>query len=705
MDARMLKVLLLSPLLVACMADSAPSAQQNLLVDGTGEALYVENCSFCHGLDGSGGVVQKDVRNATTRKVEATIANRVEEMAFLSFLTRDEVILITDYIDTLDTSTRGISYAGDRVAGEALFRNACSGCHTFGGDGHLGPELMNLGQTEEWMAAFISDPAVMIAAGAHTQGSWPYVMPDLGHDNQEIWDIVEYLTYRRAEPLVPTPPVTLTEAQFTEMTDLYFDRCAGCHGLYRTGATGPRIDETRSQEIGTDGLEALLRYGTPGGMPDFGRSGLITEEQITQMAAFLQQPPPTAPPLPMADIQASWQQFVPVASRPTAPQHTRNWENYMGIILRDAGKVAIIDGDTKEEVARVDVGFAVHILRSSSTGRYFYAIGRDGVVTLIDLWTTVPSVVAQVKGCHDARSVEGSKFSGFEDDYIIEGCYWPPQYVVYDGLSLEPIARVDVPMTSIEGEVLPEVRVAAIVSSPFEPLWVISLKETGYVGLVDYSQPGFPLVSTLATERFLHDGGWDHTQRYFLVAANASNKMVVVDVQDRSFVTSFNTGIKPHPGRGANWLDPTYGWVNATPHIGGANVSVYGADPVAHPEHAWTVVRDITLPSAGSLFIKTHPASPWVFVDMALSTTDYPNICAIEKATGTLATCFPVATNGRATHLEFNQSGSEVWVSDWAIDGGLVILDSQDLHEVARIPNLPTPTGKFNVYNTAHDIY
>lgn len=68
-------------------------------------------------------------------------------------------------------------------------------------------------------------------------------------------------------------------------------------------------------------------------------------------------------------------------------------------------------------------------------------------------------------------------------------------------------------MQSITGDTLSEVRVASIVASPFEPLWVVALKESGYVGLVDYTQPGFPLISIIATERFLHDGGWDHSGR------------------------------------------------------------------------------------------------------------------------------------------------------------------------------------------------
>jgi nitrite reductase (NO-forming)/hydroxylamine reductase len=231
------------------------------------------------------------------------------------------------------------------------------------------------------------------------------------------------------------------------------------------------------------------------------------------------------------------------------------------------------------------------------------------------------------------------------------------------------------------------------------------MKESGYVGIVDYSQPDFPLVSNIATELFLHDGGLDSTGKYFLTAANASNKMVVVDIDSQSFVTSFDVGNVPHPGRGANWVDPVYGPVNATPHIGSAFVSVYGADPVNYPENAWTVVREIALPASGSLFIKTHPNSPWVLVDMTLSSTNDKQICAIDKSTGAVDRCFDVATAGKAVHQEFNADGSEVWISDWAgSGGGQVILDSTTLEVIERI-TLPATTGKFNVYNTAHDIY
>lgn len=595
----------------------------------------------------------------------------------------------------------------DAAAGEAFFRANCTGCHTFGHGDHLGPDLTNRHRAG-WSWRFLRNPGEALAStmyGQRLYAQWGYVMPNFNLTEQQIDNIEAFLAAQdEIGPLSFTPPAVLSGAEFEEAKDLYFNRCAGCHGLYRTGATGPEIGEQRAEWIGTDGLGAMLRVGTPRGMPNFGQSEILSEDDITKLASFLQDPPPAAPDLPMSEIQASWELLVPVADRPTTPQTSRDWQNFFGVVLRDEGKIAIFDGDSQEEIARVDVGFAVHILRSSASGRYFYAIGRDGVVTLIDLWASTPNVVARVKGCHDARSVDGSKFEGYEDQYLIEGCYWPPQYVTYDGLTLEPHHRVDLPMTSIGGEVLLENRVAAIVASEHAPVWVINQKESGYVGIVDYSQEGAPLVANIPAERFLHDGGWDHSKRYFITAANASNKMVVVDAVTQSLVTSFSVGGVPHPGRGANWLDPVYGWVNATPHIGSAFISVYGADPENHPEHAWQVIREIPLPAAGSLFIKTHPNSPWVLVDMAMSTTNDKQICAIDKATATVDRCFNVAQNGKAVHFEFNRDGSEVWVSDWDSDGSVVVLDGQTLSEIKRV-SLPTPTGKFNVYNTAQDVY
>ncbi|HGY08636.1 MAG TPA: nitrite reductase, partial [Oceanithermus profundus] len=61
-------------------------------------------------------------------------------------------------------------------------------------------------------------------------------------------------------------------------------------------------------------------------------------------------------------------------------------------------------------------------------------------------------------------------------------------------------------------------------------------------------------------------------------------------------------------------------------------------------------------------------------------------------------------------HIEFNKDGSEFWVSAWGNKDTptfIVVYDSVTLQEKARITGdwVRTPTGKFNVWNTANDIY
>ena len=197
----------------------------------------------------------------------------------------------------------------------------------------------------------------------------------------------------------------LSEAEFGTATKLYFERCAGCHGVLRKGATGKPLTPDITKGKGTEYLKALITYGSPAGMPNWGTSGEMTPDQIDIMARFLQQEPPAPPEFGMPEMQASWKLLVKPADRPKSPQHKRNIDNFFAVTLRDAGKVAIIDGDTKEVVSTVPTGYAVHISRPSASGRYMLTIGRDAKVDMIDLWMNPPQIVAEIKVGLEARSV------------------------------------------------------------------------------------------------------------------------------------------------------------------------------------------------------------------------------------------------------------------------------------------------------------
>jgi nitrite reductase (NO-forming)/hydroxylamine reductase len=439
------------------------------------------------------------------------------------------------------------------------------------------------------------------------------------------------------------------------------------------------------------------------------------------MARYLQHEPPQPPEYGMPEMKASWKVLIPPEKRPTKKMNKLNLDNLFSVTLRDSGEIALIDGDTKEIVNVIKTGYAVHISRLSASGRYLFVIGRDAKINLIDLWMEKPDNVAEIKVGMEARSVETSKFKGMEDKYAIAGTYWPPQFVIMDGDTLEPLKIVSTRgMTVDTQEYHPEPRVAAIVASHKHPEFIVNVKETGHILMVDYSDINNLKTTDIEAAPFLHDGGWDASQRYFLTAANKSNKVAVVDSQDRKLAALVEVGDIPHPGRGANFTDPQNGPVWATSHLGDASISLIGTDPVGHPDKAWKEVRKLQGQGGGSLFIKTHPKSKHLYVDTALNSVEKLSqsvaVFDIDKLDAPY-TVLPIAEWAelgegpkRVVQPEYNKAGYEVWFSVWnAKDkkSALVIVDDKTLKlkKVIRDDRLVTPTGKFNVYNTVHDVY
>ncbi len=364
-----------------------------------------------------------------------------------------------------------------------------------------------------------------------------------------------------AKPGVPT----LTADQWKRANQIYFERCAGCHGVLRKGATGKALTPDLMAKRGAEYLTQFITYGSPAGMPNWGSSGELNKDDVALMANYLLNEPAAPPEFGMKEMLELWKVHIPVDKRPKAKENNYDIDNIFSVTLRDSGEVALIDGHSKKIISIIKTGYAVHISRMSASGRYVYTIGRDGKLNLIDLWMKEPQTVAELKIGSEARSVETSKMKGWEDKFAIAGAYWPPQYVIMDGATLKPLKVVSTRgMTYDTQEFHPEPRVAAIVASHFRPEFIVNVKETGQILLVDYSNLDNLKVTTINAERFLHDGGFDRTGRYFLVAANARNTLVVIDTKEGKLVARIKAGATPHPGRGANFDHPQFGPVWAT---------------------------------------------------------------------------------------------------------------------------------------------
>jgi len=515
------------------------------------------------------------------------------------------------------------------------------------------------------------------------------------------------------------PPIT--EADFARARQIYFERCAGCHGVLRKGATGKPLTPDVTIPKGTDYLKVFIGYGSPAGMPNWLTSGEMDEKTVDLMARYIQHDPPTPPEFSLADMEKSRKEYVPVAQRPKKKMNNYNINNIFSVTLRDSGEVALIDGDTKQIINIVKTGYAVHISRLSASGRYLYVIGRDARLNLIDLWMEKPDNVAEIKIGLEARSVETSKFKGWEDKIAIAGTYWPPQFVLMDGDTLKPNKVVSTRGMTVDNEYHPEPRVAAIVASHQKPEFLVNAKETGKILMVNYTDLKNLQVTEIDAAKFLHDGGFDSTRRYFLTAANASNKIAVVDTKTSKLAALVDVGKIPHPGRGANFKHPQYGPVWATSGLGDESIAVIGTDPDKHKAGAWKVVQSLKGQGGGSLFIKTHPKSTNLWVDTALNpdpkisqSVAVYDIRDLSKAPQIIdiAGCAKIADDGakRVVQPEYNQKGDEVWFSVWSAknkESALVVVDdkTRSCKAVIKDARLVTPTGKFNVYNTQHDVY
>jgi len=519
----------------------------------------------------------------------------------------------------------------------------------------------------------------------------------------------------------------LSAEEFQRARQIYFQRCAGCHGVLRKGATGKALTTDITRENGFEYLRDFITYGSPAGMPNWGTSGDLEEQEIELMANYLLNEPPQPPEFGLKEIQETWRVVVPVDKRPTKQMNDLDLDNLFAVTLRDSGEIALIDGGTKEIIQVIKTGYAVHISRISASGRYLFTIGRDAAIVLIDLWMDPPAPVAAVKIGMEARSVETSKMEGWEDKYAIAGAYWPPQYVIMDGFTLEPIKVISTRGMTVANlpedtqEYHPEPRVASIVASHYHPEFVVNVKETGKILMVNYEDLTNLKVTTIDAERFLHDGGFDSTGRYFLVAANARNTIAVVDTKDDKLVALIETpGGTPHPGRGANFVHPEFGPVWATSHLGDETITLIGTDPVNHPDQAWKVVATLEGQGGGSLFIKTHPESTNLYVDTPLNPEAEVSSSVAVFDLNDLSKPYKVLPIGewsgitegvrRVVQGEFNKAGDEVWFSVWNgkdQESAIVIVYDKTLEKkaVIRDKRLITPTGKFNVFNTRNDVY
>ncbi len=133
-----------------------------------GAVLFRQECVFCHGVSGRGGMRGPDLttgswsHGGSDAELADTITNGVPGTAMPPHkLTDEEVRLVIDYLRSVQQPPA--TPRGDARRGESLFNGAqrCASCHMVNGrGGRLGPELSTVGsaRSRAYLAESIREP-------------------------------------------------------------------------------------------------------------------------------------------------------------------------------------------------------------------------------------------------------------------------------------------------------------------------------------------------------------------------------------------------------------------------------------------------------------------------------------------------------------------------------------------------------------------
>ncbi len=440
---------------------------------------------------------------------------------------------------------------------------------------------------------------------------------------------------------------------------IYRERCASCHGERRYGGYAPPLLPDLLARRDDAALAAVIRDGLPATqMPAFRE--WVDAAAAARLVALLRTP--VGPVAWSQEDVAHSRIELPAAPGRIAPEVRR--ENLTLVVERDAGRIAVLDGDSLRELDRFDVGRVHGGPKFDAALTKVVAATRDGTLALYDL--AHGRAVARVKVAVNTRNLAMSPAG----DRIVVANQLPASLVVLDG-ELRPLAALP-----LDGQP------SGVYALPGEDRFVLTLRDAPR--MLFLSGRDLALRSVELPEPFEDFAFVPGTKR--LVASSRGGKRLVLwDLERGAELASLATEGLPHLFS-ACFFERDGVPHAAFNHMGVARLSIVRLD-------RFEVVKTIPLRGAG-YFARTHPGTPFLWVD-----TNTEGIQLVRKDTLELDPRALVPAPGKiAMHTEFTADGGRALVSVWHADGAVVVYDSQSAAELARLP-YAMPVGKYNAWN------
>ena len=498
----------------------------------------------------------------------------------------------------------------------------------------------------------------------------------------------------------PQPAKPAAESPSPAAAQLYQNNCASCHGDTRLGNTGPALLPQSLSRLRGEKLTQVITAGRPlTQMP--GYAARLSAAQISELTAFLRQPPAVIPIWRQTEITAS-RSFNRDYRPAEAPVFSGDPLNITLVVETGDHHVTVLDGDVMEPIARFPTRYAVHGgPKFTPDGRYVFIMSRDGWVMKYDIWSLQP--VAEVRAGVNSRNIAISS----DGKNLAVANYLPTSLVILstDDFSVEKIFDV----TDKAGT---PSRVSAVYQAPSRKSFIAALKDVSEIWEIATSPEGDPVyegfvhnyekgrieaiassqglfaLRRIATSRPLDDFFFTPDYRNLVGASRADDAGVVVNLNVGREIAELPLGGMPHLGSGISWVRNGRR-VMATPHLRGAKLSVIDIED-------WKVIASIKTDGPG-FFLRSHENSPYAWTDVFVGPQkDVMHV--IDKQSLKIVKTLRPAPGKTVAHVEFDRYGRYALVSVWEDEGEIIVYDAQSLEEIKRLP-MRKPSGKYNIWN------
>lgn len=492
---------------------------------------------------------------------------------------------------------------------------------------------------------------------------------------------------------------TLPFAVIADPAAIYQEYCADCHAANRLGAQGPALIPETLKRMRGPKIEAVIREGRVATqMPAYGED--LSDDDITELAAFLKTPLAVIPAWDEAEIMASRvmdEDYAPV----DGPVWSSDPMNITLAVETGDHHVSVLDGDTFEVLDRFATPFAVHGgPKFTPDGKFVFIMSRDGWVQKYDIYAL--KQVGRVRAGLNSRNIA---MSG-DGKWLAVANYLPNTLTI---LSTEDLSVAEV--HDVVGKDGTPSRVSAVYQAPPRESFVLALKDVPEIWEVSYSKhpdprlfagglahdwriegpvpqdTDFP-IRKIKIPDFLDDFFFDQSYEHVMGASRKGEGGLVIDLVIGQKTADLDLPGMPHLGSGItwNWNDTT---VMATPHLKDGTVSVIDMN-------SWETVKRITTEGPG-FFMRSHKTSPYVWVDVFFG-PNKDKMHVIDKKTLEIVKTLQPVPGATVAHVEFTKDGSHALVSVWEDDGAVLVYDAKTLEIVKRLP-MRKPSGKYNIWN------